>query len=196
VQNALLTPFVPHVAEEAHAALGAPGLAIDAPYPEPSGAPDPAIEESERFVRNVLDDIRNILKVTKITPKRIVLTTAPAWKRRFDELALGLAREKQLSVPAMMKAAMADPDVRAKGSKDAPKLAADAVKSLSNAGEPELAARALPIDEATVLRESAAFLAAEFGAHIVVQGADDATLDDPAGKARFANVRKPAIFIE
>ena len=91
---------------------------------------------------------------------------------------------------------MADPDVRAKGSKDAPKLAADAVKNLANAGEPEIAARSLPIDEAVVLRESVPFLAAEFGAHVVVQNADDATLDDPAGKSRFANVRKPAIFIE
>lgn len=197
VQNALLTPFVPAIAEEVHAHHGWDGLAIDAPYPVPSGAAAPDVEESERFVRDLLDDVRNILKVTKIEPKRIVLTTAPAWKQRFHEIALGLARDKQLTVPNMMKAAMADADVRAKGAKDAPKMAQDYAKSYANLGESELAARGLAIDETAVLRESAGFLRTEFsGADIVVQNADDPALDDPAGKSRFAQVRKPAVFIE
>ena len=60
-------------------------------------------------------------------------------------------------MPAMMKGAMADPDIRAKGSKDAPKMAADAVKSYANVGQQELEARGLDIDETEVLRESAPF---------------------------------------
>lgn len=196
VQNALLTPFVPAVAEEVHAHHGWAGLAIDAPYPEVSGAAAPEVEESERFVRDLLDDVRNILKVTKMEPKRIVLTTAPAWKRRFHEIALGLAREKQLIVPNLMKAAMADADVRAKGAKEAPKLAGDYAKAYANLGERELAARGLDIDEKATLAESVPFLAAEFGAEVLVQSGDDADLYDPAGKARFAQVRKPAVFIE
>jgi leucyl-tRNA synthetase len=197
VQNALLTPFVPAVASEVHAKRGWPGSALDVAYPEPSGAADTlALEESERFVRDLLDDIRNILKVTKMTPKRLVLTTAPAWKRKFHALALDLARRKELTVPAMMKASMADADIRAKGSKDAPKLAADAVKAYANVGEQELAARGLDLDETAVLRESVPFLQAEFGCDVLVQNADDAQLVDPAGKARFANVRKPAVFME
>ena len=196
VQNAILTPIAPAIAEEVHEARGWEGLAIDARWPEPQGRPDPALEEAERFVRDLLDDVRNILKVTKMTPKRLVLTTAPAWKRRFHEIALGLARDKQLAVPHLMKAAMADADVRAKGGKDAPKLAADAVKTMANLGEQELAARAMPLDETAILRESAAFLSAEFGCEVVVQNADDAGLVDPAGKSRFAQVRKPAVYLE
>jgi leucyl-tRNA synthetase len=195
VQNALLTPIVPAVACEVHEARGWPGSALDVAYPVPAGAADPALEESERFVRDLLDDVRNILKVTKIVPKQMALTTAPAWKRRFHELAVDLARRKELTVPAMMKAAMADPDIRAKGAKDAPKLAADAVKALANLGEAELAARGLALDEAAILRESVPFLRAEFGCEVLVQGADDPGLDDLGGKARFANVRKPAVYI-
>jgi leucyl-tRNA synthetase len=196
VQNALLTPFVPAVACEVHERLGWDGSALDVRYPEPQASSDPRLDESERMVRDLLDDIRNILKVTKMTPRRIVLTTAPAWKRKFHRLALDLASRKELAVPAMMKAAMADPDIRAKGSKDAPKMAADAVKSYANVGQRELEARGLDLDETEVLRESVPFLEAEFGCAFVVQSADDATLDDPAGKARFAQVRKPAVFIE
>jgi hypothetical protein len=96
----------------------------------------------------------------------------------------------------MMKAAMADGEIRAKGTKDAPKMAADAVKAYANAGEEELAARSLDLDETAVLRESAAFLGSEFACDVVVQNADDAALDDPAGKSRFAQPRKPAVFIE
>ena len=195
-QNALLTPFVPAICEEVHAAHGWPGLAIDVPFPTPAGLADPALEQSEGFVRDLLDDVRNILKVTKITPKRIVLTTAPEWKRKFHAIALEMAREKRLTIPDMMKAAMADADIRAKGGKDAPKMAQDALKAYANLGAKELAARALPLDETEILRESIPFLAAEFGAEVVVQNADDTSLDDPAGKSRFAQPRKPAVFIE
>jgi cytosine/adenosine deaminase-related metal-dependent hydrolase len=47
----------------------------------------------------------------------------------------------------MMKASMADADIRAKGSKDAPKMAADAVKAYANVGQKELEARGLELDE-------------------------------------------------
>jgi leucyl-tRNA synthetase len=198
VQNALLTPFVPAVASEVHERLGWKGSPLDEPFPAASPTKDAAaLEEAERFVRDLLDDVRNILKVTKIQPKRVVLTTAPAWKRRFHDLALGLARRKELTVPALMKASMADEVVRAKGARDAPKLAADAVKLYANAGESEVAARGLELDETAILRESVPFLRAELGgAEVLVQNADDAALVDPAGKSRYANVRKPAVFVE
>lgn len=196
VQNALLTPFVPAIAEEIHHAWGWKGLAIDAPYPEPTGMAAPELDEAERFVRDLLDDVRNILKVTKMTPKRLVLTTAPAWKRAFHQMAIAMAREKKLAIPDLMKAAMADPEVRAKGGKDAPKMAQDAVKLYGTLGAAELFAKGLPLDETAILRESAAFLKAEFGCEVVVQNADDAQLLDPAGKARFAQPRKPAVFME
>ncbi|HET6405584.1 MAG TPA: leucine--tRNA ligase [Candidatus Thermoplasmatota archaeon] len=195
-QNALLTPFIPAVCEEVHAAHGWDGLAVDVPFPATTGAADPALEQSEAFVRDLLDDVRNILKVTKMTPKRIVLTTAPGWKRKFHAMAIDMAREKKLTIPDMMKAAMADADIRAKGGKDAPKMAQDALKTYANLGAQELAARAVPLDETAILRESIPFLAAEFNAEIVVQNADDAELVDPAGKARFAQPRKPGVYIE
>jgi leucyl-tRNA synthetase len=196
VQNALLCPIVPHVAEEVHEARKWEGLAIEAPFPQPMGAQDLAVEAGEQLVRDVLDDVRNILKVTKMEPKRMVITTSPAWKRRFHALAIELARKKELTVPNMMKTAMADADVRAKGGKDAPKLAQDAVKALANLGASELDARAVELDEAHVLQESVVFLQAEFGCEVLVQSADASDLVDPAGKVRFANVRKPAIYLE
>lgn len=196
-QNALITPVAPAVCEEVHAAHAWPGLAIDVPFPTPQGAAAPELDAAEEFVRLLLDDVRNILKVTKITPTRIVLTTAPAWKRRFHQIALAMARDRhRLAIPDLMKAAMADPDVRAKGGKDAPKMAQDALKAYANLGAKELDARALELDETAILQESAPFLAAEFGAQVVIQNADDAALIDPAGKARYAQPRKPAVYVE
>ena len=116
--------------------------------------------------------------------------------RKFHASALELARGYLLTFPDRMKAARADADIRAKGGKDAPKMAQDALKAYANLGQKELSARAMPLDETGILRESVAFLSAEFGAEIVVQNADDADLVDPAGKARFAQPRKPAVFIE
>ena len=111
-------------------------------------------------------------------------------------MVIDLASRKELTVPALMKAAMAEADVRAKGVKDAPKMAADAVKAYANVGQQELEARGLDLDETQILSESVDFLRAEFGCEFLVQNADDAQVHDPVGKSRFAQPRKPAVLVE
>ena len=44
------------------------------------GKLDLAAEEQENLITDIITDTQNILKATKITPKRIVFYTAAAWK--------------------------------------------------------------------------------------------------------------------
>jgi len=190
VAHRLLAPFVPALASEVRAVLKREGDAIDAPWPIPRAeAIRPDAEAGERFVRSVIEDVREILKVTGIAPKRLALYVAPAWKRRMDELARGLVAEGRLAMPALMAAASKDPAVKPHA-KDAPKLAQDLVKRYQGATVPPPA-----FDEAAALSGARAFLEAEFGVAATVHAADAPGLEDPAGKARHAAPGRPAIYV-
>ncbi|MHB8604893.1 MAG: leucine--tRNA ligase [Thermoplasmatota archaeon] len=198
VSNRLLTPLIPHVAEEIHAARGYGGFAIDARYPSADAAAiSESAEAAERFVKSTLDDVREILKVTGKSPTRVTLFVAPAWKLRLADVAFAIASESKLTQGALLQRAMQDADIKAHG-KDAPKLAADLVKSLANLAPAEAARRrAATFDERDALASAAGFLAGEVGARDVrVIVAGDPGVDDVAGKAKSANPGRAAIYIE
>ncbi len=79
----MLTPVVPHTAEEMRAALGGKGLAALAEWPkfDKKMISDDA-EKSEEFITYILDDFEQIKKIIKIKPKKITLFVAEDWK--FD----------------------------------------------------------------------------------------------------------------
>jgi leucyl-tRNA synthetase len=189
-----LVPFVPQVAEEAWAHAGGQGFAIDAGYPEASAAEiDALAEQREAFLRGVLDDAREILKVTGLAPQRVVLFTAPAWKRRALQVAAQVARQGKLDVGGFLKAANALPELKPHA-KDLPKLAQGILKELGSLSPEQLELRAA-LDEGQALRGAGAFLQAELGARVEVHAADAPGLEDPAGKAKFASPGRPAIWV-
>jgi leucyl-tRNA synthetase len=49
---------------------------------------DLVAEESELLIMNLLSDIQNILKVTKLIPNRIYIYTSAQWKRRIYQKIL------------------------------------------------------------------------------------------------------------
>src|SRR6266581_300114 len=91
VQTKLLAPFVPHVVEEIWHRLHGEGFVVDSRYPEAvAGEVDPRAEAAETLLQSTLADVREILKVTGIAPKRLALYTAPAWKIQVPCEALDL----------------------------------------------------------------------------------------------------------
>ncbi len=195
VVNRLLTPLMPHVAEEIHHVLGRPGLAIDARFPEVNPAAiNPAAETAERYVKSVLDDAKEILKVTGIAPKDVALYTAPAWKRAALARAIELAASGPLNPGALIKDLMQIPDVKP-FAKDVPKFAGDLSKTLATMPRDEVKERA-SVDERKALEAAAPFLSRELGGALVrVHAADEPGLTDPTGKARFATPGRPAIYV-
>ncbi len=199
VQHRLLAPFIPEFAEEVHEKLGGTGLVIDAPYPAASAdAINPAAEAAEDYVRTVLEDTREILKVTrKEQPTRIIYYVAPEWKATMYRWALDQVLDTgRVQMGDLMGRAKGD-DLVKRHMKDAPKLAQDLVKTLSNLSKEDAEARAAAFDEADALTKSVAFFAEEFGgADVAVHMAGEPGIPDPAGKAKHATPRRPAIFVE
>jgi leucyl-tRNA synthetase len=198
VQTQLLAPVVPHLAEEAWAALGREPFVALSHLPEPRPESDAArgAMAGERLLVSTIEDIRKILKITRIEPKMVRLFTAPAWKRAVLATALRLMRpEGKLDMGALMKESMADPAVKAHA-KAVPAYAQQLVKELPRMAADEAAGPLEVGDEAAYLAENAGFIAREIGCEVAVQSADAQGLVDPGNKAKAAVPGRIAIFVE
>ena len=72
----MLTPFAPYMCEELWSQTGETGFISTAQWPKFDEAKlDLAAEEQENLITDILTDTQNILKATKITPKRLVFYT-------------------------------------------------------------------------------------------------------------------------
>jgi len=195
IQTKLLAPFAPHACEEIWHRTGGDGFVVNAGYPEAvADEIDPRAEAAESLLQSTLADVREILKVTRIEPKRIALYTSPAWKSRLYEIARALAREGPVSMNALMEKALAEPGMR----DHAKELAAYAKKlgeELRRA-KPDESARVGSVDEFTMFRENVGFLQSELRAQVDVFRADDPKRWDPAKKADHAVPGRPAIYVE
>jgi leucyl-tRNA synthetase len=123
------------------------------------------------------------------TPKKIMLYTAPAWKREMLHLAVEAAEGGKLDMGALMKQAMARPAI-APFKKDAPKYAQKLAKAAHS-----LSADALGLDEQLTLDNEKDYLQKMLGVSVKIYSADNPR-EDPKGKSRQAEPGRPAIYIE
>ncbi len=192
----MMSPITPHTAEELWESRGEKGFVSIAPYPEcDQNYIDPKAEIAEQYLESVLGDINEILRVTGISPGSVHIYTTPDWKRRVLSLAIEMARSKQLNVPSLTKRTMSDNDMKKLG-KEASDFARRTAEELMKRSEAELDRMAIDLDEGGHLLEAVPFLMKELGCEVHISSADDKEIYDPQKKARMAQPRRPALFIE
>ena len=195
VQTKVLAPFTPHASEEIWHRTGGAGFVVDSPYPDANANEiDPRAEAAEVLLQSTLADIREILKVTGIAPKRIALYTAPSWKLSVHELARGLAAQEALSMNVLMEKALAQPGIRERA-KEVAAYAKQVADELRHA-RVEDRDRFGSVDEFAMLRENAHFLSKELRVKVEVFRADDPHRWDPSKKGERAVPGRPAIYVE
>lgn len=186
----LISPVTPHLAEECWSLLGKKMLVSEESYP--AADPDninPTVEAGEDLIKKTMTDISEILIVTGIKPRRIIVYVAPRWKREIFEYVL----EKGGEVGEIIKWAMAKEDLRPYA-KDIPQFVTKAVVDVKKAGDES--ARMKGVDELNVLMDASQTLARRFGCSIEVHSADEKDVYDPQEKSKNAIPGRPAIFIE
>ncbi|ASJ09967.1 leucine--tRNA ligase [Thermococcus sp. P6] len=175
----LMAPFTPHISEELWEKLGGEGFVSLAEWPEP----DPewwneTIEAEEEFVKNLIEDIREIIRVARIeNPRRVYIYTAPEWKWKVAQI---VAEKRDFR--AAMSELMKDPEMRKRG-KEISKLIQKLIK--------ERAFEVKRIDEEKALMEAREFMEKELEVEVVINPEEDR-----GGKAKQAMPLKPAVFVE
>ena len=194
----LLTPFTPHLCEEIWGAMGHSegDLVSFASYPTyDENLVDNVAELAEELVSNTLSDIDEIVKVTKISPKEVVLYTSPSWKTDAFKLAVGMQKDGDLNVGTLIKTLMANPDMRRYG-KEIPKFVQKLIPDVTTMNSETLELLCgFDMDEKAILNEAVDFLESEIGCSVKVYSADEPEYDTQ-NKARFAVPMRPAIYLE
>jgi len=195
---AMLSPFAPHAAEEMWERLGNSGLASRSSWPQPDAQIDQKSIQAEDLLMSVLDDIKNILKITKLTsPQKIVLYTADRWKGKAYQKIVRNVVNGQTNIGAIIKELIADKET------ESIKKDPDFVKKVVSGilAEPvemrKLKAEMEPIDEAQIIKaELSSLVKKEFGVELQTFVESDPAKYDPKNKARTARPFKPALLIE
>ncbi|MFC1648455.1 leucine--tRNA ligase [Nanoarchaeota archaeon] len=80
----LMAPFTPHLAEELWEQIGNKPFISTAKWPSYDARKiDLVAEASEELLSDLRNDIRGVLELTKITPKKITLIACSQWKHDF-----------------------------------------------------------------------------------------------------------------
>jgi len=195
---ALLSPFAPHIAEEMWEKLGNPKMVSKTSWPEIDiGVIDPKAIQAEDLLKSIINDIGNILKITKITPKKITIYTADSFKCTAYHAILEKVMNEQTNMGVIMKELINNPETA--DIKKNPDFVQKAIKDILS--EPtEIRKTKLEVkefDEKQFLSsELGSIIQQDFGVEVTVFAEDDDNIYDPKGKARHARPFKPAILIE
>ncbi len=196
---AMLSPFAPHIAEEMGENLGNETPVSKSDWPEYSKEDvDISAIQSEVLLKSTIDDIANILKVTKIIPKKIVLyVSSDETKTKIYRKMLGIMVGGQNNMGVVMKELITDPETT--DAKKMPDFVQKTIKDLHSESE-EIKSMKLEsesFDEKEFLKSELSSIGKkEFGVDITVYSESDSDIYDPKGKARHARPFKPAILIE
>jgi len=192
---AMLSPFAPHIAEEMWERLGNKQTISTSKWPEFSQVDSSAIL-SEELLKSTINDIANILKVIKITPKKITIYTANSFKSKVYHAILDKVMAGQTNMGEVMKELISNPDTQ--DVKKNPDFVQKTIKDILS-DTPEIRNIKLEsrVDEKSFLSSELLEIGRkEFGAGIAVFSEMDSDIYDPKGKARHARPFKPAILIE
>lgn len=198
LQLRMLAPFAPFTAEEVWERMGNRQSITTARWPVAEEEKiDIVAEESEFLISSLLADVQNIVKVTKITPAKIVFYASAAWKAQVYKAILANILEGRINFSQIIKQLIAIPET-AKAKTD-PKMVQKMMEDILSAPL-EARNRRLSLtgfNEVTTIQDARSLLSDEINkAQIVVYSEDDSTKYDPKSRAKSARPFKPAIYIE
>jgi leucyl-tRNA synthetase len=198
----MLAPFAPFISEEVWEIIGGKyDSIIFAGWPiVDEDKKDPIAEESEQLIINLISDLQNILKVTKISPTKIIIYTSARWKQEiYQKILEYILLENKTNFGDIMKQLVKDPKT-AKARND-PKLIRNMIDDiLSDPIEARNRRLKLTVfDEIFPLNDAKKLLSIESGnsqAEIIVHSEDEIQKYDPREKSKYSRPFKPAIYIE
>jgi leucyl-tRNA synthetase len=202
VRVKLLAPFAPFLSEEIWEKMNGKGFISLASWPQVDPRKiNPEVEEYEALIQNIITDIQNIIKVTKIRPNRILIYIAS--KDKWILYKTILEKMNKDSVPnfgVLMKGLVADEEIKdfAKSNPDlVKKILADILSESSDRREKKLEIQSF--DEGRALSDALDLIKEQIGhSDMKLEVVLEEKLEkyDPKQKSKFSRPFKPAIYIE
>lgn len=194
----LLAPFAPHMCEELWSKMHEKSVISLARWPQfDEKQVDILAEEQENIAKEVVEDTLNVLKATKIIPKKICYYTASKWKWKAYLKALEKSMLGKMKLNELMKELAADEDLK-EYLKELAKLAPKIAKDVSRMPE-DRRRRQVKIgmlDEKKIIADAENFLTERLKAEIDVYNEEDNERYDPKQRATLSLPCRPAIYIE
>ncbi|MEW5760696.1 MAG: leucine--tRNA ligase [Candidatus Thermoplasmatota archaeon] len=191
----LLAPFIPHVCEELWERLGKKSFVSLAEYPE-FNEKEYSLEAEfeEELIDNVYSDVREILRITKIKPKKIIIYTAQEWKRNVFFKAISLAKKDTLYMSKLMKEVKNEIDE--KNLKELQNYAQKLVAEINKMPEEIIKKYGIGVNEFESLSKAEEFFESEFNSDVIIYSSDDETSYDPQNKKKLSMPFRPSIYVE
>lgn len=177
-----MAPFTPHIAEEIWEKLGGKGFVSLEEYPK-YGKIDEHILKCEEILKETIEDIEEIKKLTKMKPKKIYIYFAPKWKWEIFEMASKLNEDGKLNMKNLMN------EIKKMGIE-----MKEGVKFANRIIEEVKKEKFIKIDEKKYFENEKEYLESIFDAEFVLVGDEEAY--DPLDKRKIAMPYKPAIYME
>lgn len=185
----LLAPFIPFIAEEIWSETHDSFISTSK-YPTPKKELfNEKIEFFEEILKEINEDIKEILKVTEQDPNRIYLYTPTTWKKSLFKKILETETNERSKI---MSKIMSEDKYRKKGEK-INKILGDLIK-IKRELSPNIE-HYKDLDLEKELIKTKDFLEKEFNAKIEIQS-EEKSSHDPKNKSDNALPLKPAIYIE
>ncbi len=194
----MLAPFAPFLCEELWSQTGEEGFISVAKWPVfDAGKIDGAAEEQETLITDIMTDTSNIVKATKITPKRICVYTAAPWKWQVYLKILDKTVAGEAKINELMKEFAADKNLKPR-MKEIASMVPRIIKALTKvSGERKINMQKIKaVDEQAIFAAAVGFLGQRFNAVISVYGEDHKERFDPKNRAAMAMPYQPAIYLE
>ena len=191
----LLAPFAPYFCEEAWETLGHKGSITLEDWPTPdTNLIDENSELSEDLIKNTIEDINNILKVTKIQTQRICIYIPANWKWNIFLHAL---KQEQLLLKDLIESSLNNSDY-SEFKKHIPKFCQTLFKELSTM-DSSSKSRILNIgklNETQILEDLKSFYKTQNNIQVDLYSEDDSKIYDPRNRSIYSRPMRPAIFLE
>jgi leucyl-tRNA synthetase len=191
----MMAPFAPHLCEELWERFGNEGFIATAAWPASDNSLiSETAEVMEDYLKGVVADGGEIVKVTCLVPSKIFFYTSPDWKWEVYLKLLSLL-EGGADPKALIREAMKDLAIRGRGGEAAKFINSISQSAISMPSDQRKRLLSVKVDELGFLKANLGFLEAYFKCPVEVQPSSSSSYD-PKRRAGMAAPMRPAIYLE
>ena len=192
----MMTPITPHLSEELWYLLQQNKFISEKQFPQFKSNDIYENEEIGEFlISKLIDDANEIIKVTKIKPKKIFIYVSPEWKKIILKKSLRLYIENDFNLGNFIKNLMSDFELK-KNSKKVLKYVNKIQTEIKKFNVLDQKRYLKDFNSYNYLIDSKDYLEKIFKCNIEIFKGDNENIYDPEERSKFAVPLRPAIYIQ